>query len=696
MTAGTWSAEDGASLEFPSGANITTSAGNLSLGGSGANIAGIAGLGSNSGSFSLTGGADFNTTGNFTNSGRLTVGPGSTLSVADNYTQTPAGTLNVQIGGTPASGQFGLVAITGTASLGGTLSLALVNGFAAGVGQDFPVMTFASASGTFSTVSLGRDFGETINSTSLDLNSTVANPTDLSVSDVSAPTTATAGQEITVTWQVTNTSANNASGNWQDSVYLSTTPTITANSILLGAAPHSGGLNANASYDGTFSAPVPALEPGSYYVLVEVDSLYQVSETTRANNTLAAASQLNVSLPVIQLGTPDTNGSFTAADQDQYYQVTVPAGGSLQVALASDASSGATALYISQDTLPTPYNYQEAADVANQLNQTVTVPQVSTGGIYYILAESVSGAAATAGYTLTATQTAALAVTGIGEYSGGNAGNMTIEIDGTNFLPSAAASLTGGTTINASAVDFVSASQLFATFNLTNAASGNYTLKVQQTQQGVPQSATELTPFQVVAAVTGSLNVDASIPQAVRPGRTASIVINYSNPTNNDMVAPLLNISSSTSSVSFSTPDDPNNFSPYVQVMAVASSGPAGILRPGQSGQLTVTLLSNDSVDGDQIPIRCEPDRIGPAHRLGVAESSLQPSTIPTAAWNVIYKDNLLPMVGSTTDSYNAALAQAATYLGNLGETTGRGQRCQPPLFVPDFAGQRRRSRVQR
>ena len=61
-------------------------------------------------------------------------------------------------------------------------------------------------------------------------------------------------------------------------MYLSTTPTITANSILLGAAPHSGGLNANASYDGTFSAPVPALEPGSYYVLVEVDSLYQVSE----------------------------------------------------------------------------------------------------------------------------------------------------------------------------------------------------------------------------------------------------------------------------------------------------------------------------------------------------------------------------------------------------------------------------------
>ena len=50
------------------------------------------------------------------------------------------------------------------------------------------------------------------------------------------------------------------------------------------------------------------------------------------------------------------------------------------VSLASAASSGATALYVSQGTPPTPYNYQEAADVANQPNQTAVVPQVLDGG----------------------------------------------------------------------------------------------------------------------------------------------------------------------------------------------------------------------------------------------------------------------------------------------------------------------------
>ena len=304
LTAGTWNALNGATIQFPSGTSITANEAKVSLGGSGATIAALAGLVSNSGIFSLTKGADFTTAGNFSNSGGLTAGAGSILTVRGNYTQATAGTLNVQIGGTPASSQFGKVAVTGMATLAGALSLALVNGFTASVDQDFKAMTFAGASGTFSTVNLDSSFTEAINSTSLDLHSTVVNPTDLSLSNVDAPTAATAGQQITVTWQVTNQSTNNATGVWQDSVYLSPTPTITSNSILLGAAQHSGGLSANGSYSSSLMATVPAVAAGLYSVLIQADSLYRVSDPNRANNTLAATSKLNVSEPALALGTP--------------------------------------------------------------------------------------------------------------------------------------------------------------------------------------------------------------------------------------------------------------------------------------------------------------------------------------------------------------------------------------------------------
>ena len=57
--------------------------------------------------------------GNFKNAGSLTLGPASSLAVEGNFTQTAAGELNEQIGGAPASGQFGQIAVQGQADLAG-------------------------------------------------------------------------------------------------------------------------------------------------------------------------------------------------------------------------------------------------------------------------------------------------------------------------------------------------------------------------------------------------------------------------------------------------------------------------------------------------------------------------------------------------------------------------------------------------
>jgi RHS repeat-associated protein len=670
LTGGTWNALNGATLEFPAGTAITTNDGNLTLNRFGSTIVGIAGLAANGGTFTVTGGANFTTAGDFTNAGSLTIGAGSTLTVAGSFSQASPGALNVQIGGSPGSGQLGVLAVDDAATLAGAFNLALVNGFGPSAGQDFPVATFSSSIGAFTSFSgLNPFFTEFLNPTSFDLIDAASNAVDLAATSVTAPTSATVGQEITVNWQADDQSSQAITGSWQDSVYLSTTPTITSNSILLGAVAQTSGLGAGDSYSSSLTAALPALAPGFYFVLVQVDSLFQIPDPNRANNTLSASTgQLNVSVPALALGTP-TAGSFTAADQNQYYQVTVPVGGSLQVSIASAATSGAVGLYVSQGSLPTPFNFQESAAVANQPDQTATVPQVLTAGTYYILAHSISGNAATAGFTITATQTGVLSVATPATLTGGNAGNATVEIDGTNFAPGITASLThGGTTISSSAIDFVSASQIFATFNLNGAAPGGYTLAVQQGAQ----SATVLAPFEVTAAAAPTpLVITLSTPQFIRSGRTGTIVVTYTNNTANDIVAPLLTITSTNAAVLLSTPDNPNDFTQSAQVLGIASSGPAGILRAGQSGSLTLTLLSEDTVNNDTIPVAVSQLESGQTIDWASQESSLQPSFVPTAAWNVIF-NNLLATIGTTTDTYNAALGQAATYLGSLGETTAQ------------------------
>jgi hypothetical protein len=80
--------------------------------------------------------------------------PGSpgTLTIVGDYTQTAGGNLVIEIGGTNAGTDFDQLNITGQATLDGTLTVNLINGFQPASGQSFTVMTFGSGSGAFATL----------------------------------------------------------------------------------------------------------------------------------------------------------------------------------------------------------------------------------------------------------------------------------------------------------------------------------------------------------------------------------------------------------------------------------------------------------------------------------------------------------------------------------------------------------------
>jgi len=89
---------------------------------------------------------------NVTNGGQVNPGgtdAAGTLTINGNYTQTTTGTLNVNIGGTTAGSQYGQLAVSGTAALGGTVNVALINGFQPALGNTFQPLTFASYTGNF-------------------------------------------------------------------------------------------------------------------------------------------------------------------------------------------------------------------------------------------------------------------------------------------------------------------------------------------------------------------------------------------------------------------------------------------------------------------------------------------------------------------------------------------------------------------
>jgi uncharacterized delta-60 repeat protein len=175
LKAGIWQIGMGstaATLSITSAPALTTlgASANVTLDGPSTTFANLSGLTTDQGSFSLLGGKSFTTAGSFTNSGKLTLGPGSVLAVKGSFTETSTGKLTVQIGGTNASPTIGSISVTGTVTLGGSLSLADAAKVIPAVNKVLSVLNNlggAGISGTFTNLPEGSTLKVTVGTTTM-------------------------------------------------------------------------------------------------------------------------------------------------------------------------------------------------------------------------------------------------------------------------------------------------------------------------------------------------------------------------------------------------------------------------------------------------------------------------------------------------------------------------------------------------
>ena len=253
-------------------------------------------------------------------------------------------------------------------------------------------------------------------------------PADLVAGTVTIPDDSVAGENITIQYQVSNNGTNPANGSWTDSLYLSPTQTWSTSDPLLGTVAEDRDLAPGDSYTGSLTAPLPGVAPGSYYVIVRTNILDTIPETTLANNLSASLTNTSVTVPALTLGVPATG---TLSDKlSAFYQVTAPAGDTLQVAFTTPDSATLNELYVSYGAMPSrsqaDFSFQQLA-----ANQTVTVP-TTQAGTYYILVYGSDLPFGFENYSLTATAIP-FSVTGASPPAVGNTGPATIEITGARF-----------------------------------------------------------------------------------------------------------------------------------------------------------------------------------------------------------------------------------------------------------------------
>lgn len=153
LTGGTYEAFDSSVINFtnPSGsASITTNNANVLLSGPNSHFDAINALSANLGHFSILGGRLFTTAGDLSNTGTVSVGDQSLLTVAGGLSLGQTSVLDMTLG----AGHGTLVEVQGSANLDGQLQIELADGFMPAGGDQFAFMTAGSFDGNFSSFDL--------------------------------------------------------------------------------------------------------------------------------------------------------------------------------------------------------------------------------------------------------------------------------------------------------------------------------------------------------------------------------------------------------------------------------------------------------------------------------------------------------------------------------------------------------------
>ena len=104
-------------------------------------------------------------------------------------------------------------------------------------------------------------------------------PPDLQVTNVNAPSQAFSGQQMSLSWTVTNEgSGGSRTVAWQDRVYMSEDNVLDGGDELLATVPHSGALDAGESYSPSVSVNLPIGVAGDFFFFVSTDVFDDVFE----------------------------------------------------------------------------------------------------------------------------------------------------------------------------------------------------------------------------------------------------------------------------------------------------------------------------------------------------------------------------------------------------------------------------------
>ena len=169
---------------------------------------------------------------------------------------------------------------------------------------------------------------------------------------------------------------------------------------------------------------------------------------------------------------------------------------------------------------------------------------------------------------------------------GGNNGNITLELLGSHFRPDMKVFLTKNSdTIYASKLFYNSYYQVFARFSFNHIDTGYYDVGVLNFCEGEDMLSHA---FHVNDNSLEDISYNMIYPASPRANRTISMVLEFGNIGNMDIVSPIIEITSAGGSYIALSADELSEKKQVLQIPLNIEGEPEGVLRPGKIGQITI------------------------------------------------------------------------------------------------------------
>ena len=374
------------------------------------------------------------------------------------------------------------------------------------------------------------------------VNGSADTPADLVISGITAPSMITAGDDVAISYQLSNVGDFTANGTINDVIYFSKDNQWDMDDEMVGVVSGKLTIHPGNSVTRTVKGRVTNMPEGDYYIIVKTNSTKTIAEKSDANNTVVSTTPSTLNFRSITLG------SSASVSTSGYYKLEVPVGSEgMTVGFYLDhPEESSVGLYAAYERVPSTAKYDFASSALIKTQQEVLIPNVKAGK-YYILAQdnaalinatgnvfSESGSSSSSVTPMTiSVEQVFFGATTLSITEGGAGGWVSTDVNGALFDSIMDFRLKmAEKVIPAEAVTYNGMTQSRVTFNLNDAEVGTYDV-VSELPDGT--QATLPRGFKVIPGTSVGLGAKIDAPSIVRIGSYAPISVSYANGGNTDI-----------------------------------------------------------------------------------------------------------------------------------------------------------------